>query len=432
MFRVCVLSAVLSAMFSLGAQAEVPLTLAKKAEVFQADLTRYFVFEGQLAPKMKLPTATRPFIAYNMPDNAYMTGMYVGTLAMQYAATKDPAIKAEASQALKALDLLCTVSGKKGLLARAAIAVDMPFDDDGEWRLSADGKYKWRGDVSSDQMDGVFYGFFMAYDLFADEEEKKVIAKDVSDLMDHLLDNDLRIIGYEGKPTEWGSYYKEYVEKRENMNALLLLQHLKVAAHVTGEARFLAAYEHMAKEEGYARIALTARPPSRPNMNRSNDVLNWLAYYPLLRLEKDPELKALYEDSYQRGWQGAPKAPGIRIEQNPLFAFATNAFFDDASGTAAGVQSLKWFPLDMKWNRLTIAKYEAEFGFRFDPEPKSPAPAKGAIVPLDRRPKQWSVWVHSPYEEMGRGADSEMEYNSLDYLMAYWLGRYHGYITEDM
>jgi hypothetical protein len=84
----------------------------------------------------------------------------------------------------------------------------------------------------------------------------------------------------------------------------------------------------------------------------------------------------------------------------------------------------------MKWNRDTLAAYEREFGFTFDPAPKSPEPQPGEAVPLDRRRKQWSVWVHTPYEAGDRTADSGLEYTGLDYLMGYWLGRYFETIPD--
>ena len=153
---------------ALGAVAEEGLTLAKKAMLFQQDIERRFSFDGQIACKLKLPTPAYPHVTFNMPDNAYMTGIYLGSLAMKYAVTKSDADRAAASTALRGLHLLCTVSGQKGLLARAAWPLDKPFADDGEWRASPNGKHKWRGDVSCDQMTGVLYGYALAYDLVAD------------------------------------------------------------------------------------------------------------------------------------------------------------------------------------------------------------------------------------------------------------------------
>lgn len=411
------------------------LTLAKKAQVFEFDLQKRFVFDGQVAPKLRLPTQKFPYVTYNMPDDAYMTGIYTGMLAMQYAVTKNAKTRAALSQAIKALNLLCTVSGEKGLLARAAVKISMPFKDDGNWVISKDGKYRWRSDVSSDQMDGVFYGFAVAYDLAANAAEKKIIRRDAADLAGRLLDDHLRIIDYDGKPTQWGNYTLQYVQHWEPLNALLLLQILKVTAHVTGEKRFEDAYQHYAVQEHLAETAIKARhmlnPFIRGAVNHSDDVLLYLAYYPLLSLEKDPALHAQYIASLKRTWNGADGHPGVKPENNPFYAFMAKKFLDDGSDVFAATGTLRWFPLDMKWNRDTIAKYEKQFGFTFDPAPLSPEPGLRDAIPIDRRPKDWSAWVGDPYVRGTRTADSNMEYNGLDYLMGYWMGRYIGVITPD-
>jgi hypothetical protein len=427
-----VLFLAISTAFFGASTSDMPPSLAKKAEVFEADLVRHYVFDGQLAPKMKLATPERPFVAYNMPDNAYMTGIYTGIMSMKFAATKDPEARKRALDGVRALNLLSTVSGKKGLLARAAVPVDMRFDDDGDWQPSSDGNLKWRTDVSSDQMDGVLYGYVLAYDLVARDAEKNDIARHVTDLVGHILDNGMKIVDYNGKPTQWGNYTDEYIRTVEPMNGLLLLQHLKIAAHITGNEKFKAAYSRFARDEGYAKLSVNARKFDRSGeLNHSDDILLWLAYLPLLRLETDPELKGLYEASLRRSWNGEGQIPGIKVEQNSVFAFTVKHFLNDDSGLQAGIQSLEWFPMDMKWNKITIAKFEREFGFKFDPKPSSPEPKKGEVVPLDRRPKQWSVWVHTPFQTGSRTEDTLGEFNGHDYLMAYWLGRYFNLIAEN-
>ncbi|MDZ4861372.1 MAG: hypothetical protein SGI88_20555 [Candidatus Hydrogenedentes bacterium] len=411
------------------AHADSELTLKKKAEVFEADMQRRFVIDGQLIPKLRQVELVNGVRSYNMPDNAYMTGLYTGILAMKYAATKDDATRAQGSQALDALHLLCTASGKPGLLARAVVSPDIAKLDDGDWQPAADGKNVWRTDVSSDQMDGVFYGFMIAYDLFANDEEKKQIAEDVSALMDRLIANEYRIIDYNGQRTEWGNYTEEYVTKAEPMNGLILLQHLKVAHHITGEEKYAVEYERFAKEKRYAELCVNAYQWRGARHNYSDDVLLWLAYYPLLALEKDPALLEQYKFSLSRAWNGVgERGTGINVQANPLFAFLAAKFLDINSGVAAAVQTLEWFPLELKWNRATIDAYAKEFGFTHSPATKSPAPALGEAVPVDRRVKQWSVWVHTPFEAGDNDTDIGGEYNGHDYLMGYWLGRYLGYI----
>jgi len=408
------------------------LTLAEKAALFEKDMQERFIFDGQVPPKRRVPTEDIPFVSYNMPDNAYMTGIYLGTASLRYAATNDEAARQAAQDAFGALDLLLKVTGKEGLVARAAMPVDMPWHDDGLWRLSADGNYRWRGDVSSDQIDGVMYGYALFYDLVANDDEKKRVADNVDAIVSHIIDNGMKIVGFDGKPTTWGKYYPQYVRSYEKMNALLALQFLKVAGHVTGKQRYADEYRLLVDKEGYAQIAVKARAmgnPFRGGVNHSDDVLIFLAYYPLLRYETDPDVKSLYCASLRRTWEGDHGLPGVKPEANPFSTFIYHAFTDDASHDAAAIRTLERFPLDMKFNQATIEKYEREVGFTFDPSPESSPTPPGTVVPIDLRPKSWSAWVADPYKAGTRTADEGMEYTGLDFTMAYWLGRYHGYIS---
>lgn len=410
------------------------LSLARKAEIFQHDMEARFLLEGQALCKLKLPDASRDFIDYNMPDNAYMTGMYLGALCMKYRVTQDPDDKADALASLAALDKICTASGIPGLWSRAFWPVDKPLADDGVWRPTPDGQYRWRGDVSTDQVDGVLFGFSWAYDTIAGEPEKAMIRKNITDLVEYILKNDLVIIGFDGKPTQWGKYNLKYVRSQERMNALLWLQALKIAAHVTGEPRYADLYREWALDQGYAEVAVMARhnlDPQGRGVNHSDDVLQFLAYEPLLRLEEDPEIRAFYEKSLARSWNGSDGHPGVAPEGNPFFTYVAAKYLGDESRLADARNTLAWFPFDLKWNRDTIARYADTFGFTPDFAPKSPPHTPGAAVPIDRREKSWSALVMNPYRPAveNRAQDSPVEYNGHDYLLGYWTGRHYGYLS---
>lgn len=420
------------------AHGDVPLggsegEFAFKERIFLADMLDRFVIKGQAMCKLNVPTEQVPFITYNMPDNAYMTGIYLGALSLKYAVTQDAETRKQAGNALKGLDLLCNVTGIEGLLARAAVKLPAPIQDDGEWSLSPDNQYVWRGDVSSDQMDGVFFGFALAYDHVANKKQRKRIKKNVQNLVDYLVACDLHIIDIDGEPTTWGHYEPEYVMNYENMNALLLLQHLKIAEHVTGKKKYRKLYRKYANKKGYADIAITARVMGDPitEVNHSDDVLQFLAYYPLLRLESDPTLRAKYLASLQRSWDGDDGYPGLSEKGCPLYAAAADVFLNDTSGNADAINSLNWFPFGIKWAATTITDYENEFGFTDDPSVESPEPGPGEMVPIDRRPNTWSTWVQNPYVAGDRNPSPGQEFNGHDYLIGYWLLRYEGIIGAD-
>jgi len=407
------------------------LPLARVAEVFQADAVERFTVDGQLAPKRRKPAADVPFVSYNMPDNAYMTGIWLAAQAMRWDVTKDPDAQRVVKETIHGLDLLQHVTGVDGLLARAAMRTDEPRQDDGTWRPSPDGRYVWRGDVSVDQMDGVFYGYLVAYDLAADEADRRLIAANVRALMDRLTQDDWRIYDVDRTPTRWGNYTPQYCH-REPLNALLLLQHFAVAEHMTGDSRYAASRQALIDQNGYLDFVRRARqmadPTRRGGVNHSDDVLMLLAIDTVLRIEQDPTRREAYVASMRRMWEGADGWPGIGVENNPPATFIVRRYVDPNVYVEPALETLRLFPLDMKWDDQTLGEYERRFGFRNRREPVSPPAAPGRVVPIDRRPRSWSAWVADPYEAGDRTAPGGMEYNGHDFLWAYWMGRHYGFI----
>ena len=412
------------------AAARSDLTLAGKAALFEADLVERFIpfGEGQVVARRWLPTAERPDVTYNMSDSAYLTGIYCATQTWRHRATGDPEAARRASAGCAALGHLATVSGRRGLLARGASPVDAPWFDDGVWRTSPDGRHRWRGNVSSDQVDGLMFGVFVHASETDDSRARARMAPFTGAIVDAILDGGRRIVGYDGAPTRWGHYEPDYVRDREPMNALLLLQMVKVAHAVTGEPRYERAYRQLIAD-GYARIGERARldrPPLRAN--HSDDVLIALALYPLLELERDPAIRAQYLEAARRWYRGGVH-PGVGAEANPLAGFLWRHWTGDSGGVAPGVETLRRVPLDMKWNRATIDAYAERFGFTFEPEPPALEAAPGGPLPIERRGRTWSFLVQNPYRPgAARAPLAPFETNGLDYLLSYWFGRAHGLI----
>ncbi len=403
------------------------------ANLLETDLVERFLLEGQVPPKRKAPTADVPFVSYNMPDNAYMTGMYLANQTYRFRAGQDPEAKRLASEACSALHTFVAVTGKPGLFARAFIPVDMRYSDDGIWRKSPDGKYLWRGDVSSDQATGYMYGCSVYGQFLASPEEKARMAADCVAICDHIEQHGMHIEDVDGKPTQWGHYEPEYVKQEEPMNALLWLQHLKVAAQLSGDPKPEERYRRFALEEGYAEAAVNARSVGEPSpgkrVNHSDDVLIFLAYEPLLRLEKDEALRALYLKSLERTWNA------VRPEKNLFFtciyAAATNK--KDLPEIQKAVENWSLFTFDLHWNRDTRDVYGKRFQLDLEPKVRSEKPKSGQVIPLDYRARDWSIQVQNPYTDIAREIprpDSGMEYTGLHWTIGYWMARAEGLMDE--
>jgi hypothetical protein len=53
-------------------------------------------------------------------------------------------------------------------------------------------------------------------------------------------------------------------------------------------------------------------------------------------------------------------------------------------------------------------------------------------VPLYLRPRGSSFWASDPYRLAGSlHRHGEVENAGMDYLLAYWMGRYHGFLAPE-
>lgn len=401
------------------------LSLQAKAELFGADLSERFLDDGQVRVRRRLPTETHPYVTFNMSDTAYMTGIYCATETWRYMSTGDPVAAVNARAAANALVHLIAVTGVPGLLARASVSTDQQWFDDGTWYETSDGRYRWRGNVSSDQIDAMVFGLFVYGTQLAGVEERLRLGSAVGAVADAVIDNGYRVIGYDGRPTRWGHYELDYVTDEEPMNALLLLQMVKVAHALTEDARYDREYARLL-DDGYARIGEGARLDEPPlEANHSDDVLIALALYPLLELEASASVRASYLRAASRWFRGGA-FPGIDVEANPLATFLYQHWTGEADQRAAAVETLRRVPLDMKWNTGTISGYTERFGFKFAADPVEPRTGTGPL-PIGQRGRIWSFLIQNPYQPGGdRLTPSPFETNGLDFLVSYWFGRVHG------
>src|SRR5205085_680785 len=63
------------------------------------------------------------------------------------------------------------------------------------WPRSADGKWYWKSDTSSDELDGHYFFYGVYYDLVArSEDEKRAVREHVAAMTDHLIDHNFQLV----------------------------------------------------------------------------------------------------------------------------------------------------------------------------------------------------------------------------------------------
>lgn len=442
-----------------------PMTLAEKAAWFEKLIderhTRMgFVVRCTLEEEANFDTA---WINHTDNDGLY-TSMYGGSQALRYGATKDPEAKARAKRCFQAVKLLFDVTGIPGFPARSVIPVDWPKDPNegfGEeanlrmqkedplwknivprWPKSADGKYYWKCDTSSDEISGHYFFFGLYYDLVAETpEEKAEVVELTRALTNHIVDNGFKLIDHDGLPTRWANWSPEYVNSIDGgwfdrgLQAIEILSFLNVAQHVTGDQKFADTARTLRDKYAYHINAISSRamfPPDHVVPWDNN--LAFLGYYGLLKYETDPDLLRTYRASLDNGWLFSSR------QNDPFFNFVFAAVLpnpDQPVGERGvvdfdrvlrkGVDTLRGTPLLLLgWEMNNSHRLDV----MLDPTPgQRPAYGSSAFneaLPIEERSH---IRINSDHFDLdaSRGGGFS-EYEGTFYLLPYYLGLYHGFV----
>jgi hypothetical protein len=426
----------------IGRLRQVQKTLEQKMTEIHGELRCRHVRDG-LVGQIVLKTPGRPDAGWMQPsddNDGLWTSLYVAAEAFRFGSTGDPQAQKNAWESLQALMFLERVTGIPGFAARSLVATTQPKPSHGEWHKSADGRWWWKGDTSSDELDGHYFAYAVYFDVAATEEQKAQIRAVVARITDHILDHGYYYVGPSGKPTTWGVWAPEKLNQElrwasaRGLNSLEILSHLKVAEHLTGQRRYANAARKLIEQHAYA-INTVFQKITWPNqLNHSDDELAFLAYYPLLLYERDPKLRAILLASLYRSWRI------VQAERSQFFnlIFAacrqastwTDPFRRPDQAIIAPTsydqkECLEWFrdvPQDMiAW---TVRNSDREdLGERGTNRFGHPISGRHLNV-AERRLLRWNG---DPYELDG-GSAGRVRDDGTFVLLPYWLGRYHRFL----
>ncbi|MBX3413618.1 MAG: hypothetical protein KF708_13085 [Pirellulales bacterium] len=428
----------------LGHLARRSTTLDEKMAEINAAIQQHHLRDGQVGDiSVKEPgNLDAGYFQHSSDNDGLWTSIYVAAEAFRYGATGDETARDNAWKSLQAMMFMEDLTGIPGFVARSFVPIsDDPKRYGGEWYKSADGKWWWKGDTSSDELDGHYFAYAVYYDCAATEEQKKIIRGYVQRITDHLLDHGYYYVGPPGKPTTWGVFAPEKLNHDlkwiadRGLNSLEILSHLKVAEHIVGGERYTKALEELDQQHAYPINTVLQKmtwPPEE--VNHSDDELAFLAYYPLVLYEHDPELRKLYMASLHRSFEIE------RPEHSPLFNYIyaagrqtdswkdpgkrpPEAFVDPASYDHD--LCVEWFrevPRDTFDWKVRNSK-RRDLGVlsvnRFD------RARMQFVLPIaERRVMRWNG---DPYE-LDAGGDGRSRDDGAFIVLPYWMGRYHRFL----
>ena len=457
------------------------MTLAEKAAHYEYEIEKYikrtpFGYTSEVG--LDAP-GSRSKVNYSDSDNdGLWTAMYGAGECFAYAATKQPEFKKRAQQAFEALRFLQKVtqggshSPPKGYVARTIRPVEWPDPNIGRierdreeqksdklwkayeprWPKSADGKWYWKSDTSSDELDGHFFFHAAYYDLVADTDaERERVREVVRDLADHFLKHDFTLVDHDGKPTRWGVFGPRYLNNDPNwivergLNSLSILSYLTVAEHVTGDAKYGHAARDLIEKHGYG--ANVMNPKTQMGVgsgNQSDDEMGFMCFYNLLRYTKEEKWRERWRFAFYAYW--ALEQP----EMNPFFNFAFAAVgrgqtFGNAYGRIRvdpwsgwfddSLAALRGFSLDRaNWahhnsHRLDLIplRWQQVPDLASDELPRRAGRVNGKVLPIEER--FFNHWNTDPWR-LDYGGDGRELASGTVFLLPYYMGLYHGFIEK--
>jgi hypothetical protein len=433
---------------------ERPITLTRKADHFDRVTQGRHNRRGFICHiHLKAPGDPDRGFRHEVSDNdGLWNAIYVGAMAFRYGATGDAAARKQAREALGAMLELERLTGIPGYPARAVVTDDelqagvdgvnldetvrIPGETDKIWfRSPVDAKVWCKGDTSSDEMDGHYFAWYVYHELVADADEKRQLAVVVRRATDHILDRGYTLVGHTGRKTRWGIWAPELINREpfylglQPLNSLEMLAYLKIAEHITGDAKYARAAEELIQKHHYLLNTLRirrGRTGQWMGINHSDDEMLYLMYYALLRLEKDPDRRRILSQSISRTWRDSPDVQSVGREHSPLYNFIYGATTGWNCDVEHAVQTLRDWPWDLTdWTVRNSHRHDVHI--KTGARPRRGQVELDGVLPASERPM--ARWNGNPWTADG-GGEGLTEHDGAAWELAYWIGVYHGYVPR--
>jgi hypothetical protein len=296
--------------------------------------------------------------------------------------------------------------------------------------------YFWIGDTSRDMYDGWFFGYAIAHDLIDDSGLRRMIENDMKKIIDFLYEHDFALTGCSNPLSAQDAGGQHVFRMGWSM----------AAASVLDDAAYLERYEreaeHMAKLKGEFAMA---------GLNK------YINYYALTFYHRNTYLIMRYDTDEQRTGDllnifESEVRPRVKDTYNVFFDYIYMAMDEEEEGLIeSSKQTLADFPgpLKLKQCPQSIPSHKMDpWSYLFaliggDRQAVEP-------FPIESRCVEDFMWQRSPYkipkvqtrekvvdwyEQRAQGKAVEAGRvkikTAVDYLLAYWMGRYHEFIGPE-
>ena len=385
-------------------------------------------------------------------DSTMWTGNYLASQAFRYHVTGDPAARANAVRIAGTLAGHLYVTETRGYIARywgPQTSIIYKGDDwcDAEERCFhiESGPFAgdfWWGSTSRDQYIGWFFGMLMAYDLVDDAAVRAQIRAAVLEVLHTLIDNNWIIMAQDGKPTGTAPV----------VLATTQLAFSTIGYRITGDSRIEGEMNRLLENGNRRSLEIAEINFMNRYTQYYGNNLGHTNWYNILRLGKS----YFDEDDYSF------LLNLFNSTQHSFTRLSHNAWFNSVYMSQGG-----WVPQDV------ADPYHGQLlqdltDFRDAPNDRYYLPARDpATYTLDPDsvffhdlfelfpflkellgnvnvqaeeafpvPLQCTtdfLWQRNPFKIDACGEDDPRHVNpGVDYLIAYWVARYHGFLGNEL
>lgn len=405
-------------------------TLLKKARFFERELDSWGLKRLGFVHKLYWAGDQQGWLREISDNDGGNTAYYLAAMSFKYAATGDEHARQEALEAFKAMTWLGDITGVPGFIARAIWSVK---GDSGErsstgsgglpakWYPTADGLWFWKGDTSSDEVNAHMFSVSIFHDLAAKGAERERARDHLAGIASYILTNGWVLRDKDGKPTRWGRWDPQYLQRpygfeSRGLNGMEAQAYMHAAYALTGDPKFQDGLGQLLKWRYHTytvRQKITFPPDSVATWD---DELAFFCYHVLLKYAEDPDLRSIYLRSLERSWEVQ------RIQQVPFFNFIYGALTGNDCEAPQAVQHLREWSLD-------LVNHNYRNSHRADLAPqRGYVPYCGGTRAISPRETE-AKWGSRPAMQYDGGEDSKGVTPPIGWLMDYWMGRYYGFIN---
>ena len=441
-----------------------------RARLYDAYLRQWGLPVGQVAYMEFAAPDLQTVSGYaDTGDSAIFTGTYLAAQAFRALTTGSPDALAQTGALVQTLHLDFNVSGSPGWLSRFTAPTGSPAPILAQFSTTdpfshfdagyAGQTYDWLGHVSRDQYQGVMLGYALAYQALQDESLKELIRGDVVTFVQELMKTRSLCPTINGLPciapfnvqycvvtnteplaitintstnTESLTGLQEFMPMVFGLvprpsSAIMLAAAFEVALEVTdgvpAYATQRAAIQQFFDTNITSWLNVAALWSYSKDCGNSYYAYNitWEPMYNLAQLDQDPTRSQTIRGTVLQNELWAAMQSQKQVFFSYIYAASAPSGTDVSTAVDGGNFQLAQFP--------PPPRVHLPVNDSFPADPSCPGLALDAID-VGVRVVGDFLWQRNPWQQSDPGNVQEV-FPGVDYLVAYWMGRYHGFLQDD-